>query len=66
MERLQGWTDWYVFARSALDYEHHEAETYAGKRYLEELNRDKLASGDGAAEFGTEPTRREGPRPHSY
>jgi len=49
MERLQGWTDWYEFARSAFEYEHGEAEVYARKRYLEELNREKLATGESPA-----------------
>ena len=54
MERLQGWTDWYEFARSALDYEHGEAEVYARKRYLEDLNREKLATGESPAESEAE------------
>lgn len=42
MERLRKWTDWYEFAREALDYAPGEAEAYARIRYAEELNRRKL------------------------
>jgi hypothetical protein len=42
MQRLRRWTDWYEFAREALDYEPGEAERYARIRYAEELNRQKL------------------------
>jgi hypothetical protein len=42
MERLRRWTDWYEFAREALDYAPGEAEAYARIRYAEELNRRKL------------------------
>jgi hypothetical protein len=44
MKRLRRWTDWYDFAREALDYEPGEAERYARIRYAEELNREKLAA----------------------
>ena len=44
MERLRKWTDWYEFARAALDYTPGEAEAYARLRYAEELNRRKLAA----------------------
>jgi hypothetical protein len=42
MQRLRRWTDWYEFAREALDYAPGEAEAYARIRYAEELNRRKL------------------------
>jgi hypothetical protein len=42
MERLRKWTDWYEFAREALDYAPGEAEAYARLRYAEELNRRRL------------------------
>jgi hypothetical protein len=39
MQRLRRWTDWYEFAREALDYAPGEAEAYARIRYAKELNR---------------------------
>lgn len=37
--RLTTWTDWYRFARRALELGHAEASSYATARYVEEQNR---------------------------
>ncbi len=38
--RLQGWREWYLFARKHFGYEPTEATEYANRRYAEELNRN--------------------------
>jgi hypothetical protein len=42
--RIQGWVDWYRFARDTLGYRHDDAVSYANVRFVEETNRAILRS----------------------
>jgi hypothetical protein len=37
------WSWWYRFARVQLGLGHHEASEYAGRRAVEDANRERLA-----------------------